>query len=150
MLFRTLQKLTAADLLDLQRLTETWETFVTTWRSDGTAVSLGNGTLTGRKLIYGKTRVNLINLIAGSTTTFGTGNYFWHLSDTTRSSDDVIAGNALAIDASPFTRHHAGASVATSGTEVICTTGSSTVTATSPFTWAVNDKISILVEFEVA
>jgi hypothetical protein len=82
MQFRTLQKLTAADLLDLQRLTETWETYTVAWTSGGTQPVIGNGILEGRKQVVGKWRRNYIRMVAGSTTTFGTGQYFWSLSDT--------------------------------------------------------------------
>lgn len=50
-------------------------TYTPTWTSSGTAVALGNGTLTGHYLKIGKLVFYSISLVAGSTTTFGTGTY---------------------------------------------------------------------------
>jgi len=50
-----------------------WQTYTPVWSTSGTAPAIGNGTITGRYAILGKVIVCHINLIAGSTTTFGTG-----------------------------------------------------------------------------
>lgn len=52
-----------------------WSTWTPTWQSSGTAPVLGNGTLVGRYLKVGRTVKYHINLTAGSTSTYGTGNY---------------------------------------------------------------------------
>jgi hypothetical protein len=52
-----------------------WTAYTPAWTTSGTAPSLGNGTLTGRYMKIGRTVIVHINFIAGSTTTFGTGNY---------------------------------------------------------------------------
>lgn len=149
MIFRTLMKLTAADLIDLQRLTESWEAFTTTWTSDGTPVSQGNALLTGRKLVVGKTVWNYIDLTMGSTTTFGTGNYFFSLSASVRSGA-VALGSIYMVDFSAGT-NRCGVPASFSASLIIgVTSADQTVAATIPHTWAVSDRIAILTQFEVA
>lgn len=147
MLFRTLQKLTAADLLDLQRLTETWETYVVTWSSSGTQPVIGNGTLEGRKQVVGKWRRNYIRLVAGSTTTFGTGQYFWSLSDTS-----IRQGAAPMYILDSGTANRSALGVITSGLSTIfgVSSADADVSATVPQTWAVNDMMICLIDYEVA
>ncbi|WP_230396170.1 hypothetical protein [Streptomyces blattellae] len=54
-------------------------TYSPTWTTTGTAPAIGNGTLTGRHMKVGRMVTVVINLIAGSTTTFGTGNMSFSL-----------------------------------------------------------------------
>ncbi|MFI8297278.1 hypothetical protein ACIGCZ_15195 [Streptomyces nigra] len=56
-----------------------WTAYTPTWTSTGTAPSLGNGTILGRYMKIGRTVICHINMTAGSTTTYGTGNYNWSL-----------------------------------------------------------------------
>lgn len=56
-----------------------WTAYTPTWTSTSTAPALGNGTLTGRYMKIGRTVIGHINLITGSTTTYGTGNYSFSL-----------------------------------------------------------------------
>lgn len=148
MLFRTLQKLTAADLLDLQRLTETWETFTTFWASTGTQPAIGNGVLEGRKQVVGKWRRNYIKMIAGSTTTFGTGTYSWGLSESPRAG--YVMGPMYIEDAGTTGRSALAVATAISTTVQGVTSADAFVTATVPQTWAANDVMACIIEFEVA
>ena len=95
-----------------------WITYTPTWTSSGTAPVIGNGTLSGRYSISGNTVNLVINLIAGSTTTFGTGGQSFslpiqaanqtvsyvghaHLLDTTRwGGQCIVSPNAL--NTAPF------------------------------------------------
>jgi len=54
-----------------------WQGYTPTWTSDGTQPALNNGTLVGRFVRIGKTIHAYIQQAMGSTTTYGTGNYFW-------------------------------------------------------------------------
>lgn len=56
-----------------------WTTFTPTWTASTTNPTIGNGTLSGRYMKIGRTVICEINTIAGSTTTFGSGNYNWLL-----------------------------------------------------------------------
>lgn len=57
----------------------TWASFTPTWTGSGSNPSLGNGTLVGRYSKIGRLVTVHINLIPGSTTTYGSGNYNWAL-----------------------------------------------------------------------
>lgn len=52
-----------------------WRTYTPAWTSTGTQPSVGNGTMTGRYCQVGKRLFVQIKFVAGSTTTFGTGDY---------------------------------------------------------------------------
>lgn len=52
-----------------------WTSYTPTWTSTGTAPALGNGTLVGRYMKVGRTVTAHVNLITGSTSTYGTGAY---------------------------------------------------------------------------
>jgi hypothetical protein len=147
MQFRTLQKLTAADLLDLQRLTETWETYTVAWTSGGTQPVIGNGILEGRKQVVGKWRRNYIRMVAGSTTTFGTGQYFWSLSDTA-----VRQHSAPMYIFDSGTANRSALGVISSGLTTLfgVTSADTDVSATVPQTWANSDMMICQIDYEVA
>ncbi|MFD5384235.1 hypothetical protein ACFWMG_04560 [Streptomyces sp. NPDC127074] len=74
-----------------------WATFTPTWTvSSGTNPSLGNGTLAGRYWRHGSHITGTINLTIGSTTSLGSGNYFWQL-PTNISSSGLIGACAAQI-----------------------------------------------------
>lgn len=54
-----------------------WQTYTPTWSSSATQPSLGNGNITGKYLRSGRECSVHIALIAGSTTTYGTGQYYF-------------------------------------------------------------------------
>lgn len=71
-----------------------WTSFTPTWTSNGTAPALGNGTLTGRSMKFGRTVVCHINLTTGSTTTYGTGDYSWSIPFTSANAGASLVGSA--------------------------------------------------------
>lgn len=95
-----------------------WTTYTPTWTSTGTAPALGNGTLTGRYMKIGRTVIVQINLVAGSTTTFGTGNYSFSLPVTAGTTGLAETGAAQLLGVDRW-----------SGTVII----SSAATTVSPF-----------------
>jgi len=147
MRFTPLQKLTAADLFDLQRLTEPWEPFNPIWTTGGTLPVLGNGTLTGRKLASGKTRWNLIQFTPGSTTTFGTGQYFWSISETARTQ--CVVGSMYIFDNGAANRSALAVLASTLDAIFGVTSADTDVSATVPQTWVNGDLMSTLIQFEV-
>lgn len=60
-----------------------WQTYSPSWGSSGTAPTIGNGSITGRYMIFGKTVTFNIVIQFGSTTNFGTGAYSFGLPFTT-------------------------------------------------------------------
>lgn len=57
-----------------------WTTYTPAWTSDGTAPAIGNGTLAGRYRLLDTSSMQLIiQFVVGSTSTNGTGNYFFSM-----------------------------------------------------------------------
>lgn len=54
-------------------------TWTPTWTASGTAPAIGNGSISGSYIKVGKKVVASVSLLAGSTTTFGTGKWFFSL-----------------------------------------------------------------------
>jgi len=52
-----------------------WTAYTPAWTSSGTAPALGNGTATGHYMRSGKAITVAAEIVSGTTTTFGTGNY---------------------------------------------------------------------------
>lgn len=63
----------------LNNIVGPWTSYTPVWSSTGTAVSLGNGSIWGRYVQFGSTCIALIEMVCGSTTTFGSGTYSWTL-----------------------------------------------------------------------
>jgi len=121
-----------------------WNAYVPVWRSSGTAPAIGNGSLTGRFMQVGKTVFFSIHFVAGSTTTFGTGNYTVTLpvAAVALSARVGVYGNLTDISA---TTSYIAFLYWTNGTTAnLVTNGSggahATVTNIAPFTWANTDE----------
>ncbi len=136
---------------NLQTVGQGWQAFTPTWAATGTAPVIGNGSLIGATQQLGKLTFFRISLIAGTTTTFGTGQYTftgpslsisgvsWRFTGWLR---DLSAAAFYPIDA-------AYAGVATMS---LWTPGSPSVivTATAPVTLANTDQIHITGTYEAA
>ncbi|MEU2062911.1 hypothetical protein [Streptomyces sp. NPDC013455] len=71
-----------------------WTAYTPVWTASTTNPVLGNGTLTGRYMKFGRTVVCHINLTTGSTTTYGSGNYNWTLPFQAANAGASIVGTA--------------------------------------------------------
>lgn len=119
-----------------------WTTHAPTWTTTGTAPAIGNGTLTARyKALDASTYLYYLNLIAGSTTTFGTGTWSFNLPITpVTGRRQILAGHIL----DSGTDNKLAATTMTGGTASIpdiTAEGANVVTNTVPMTWAVNDHL---------
>lgn len=56
---------------------EAWAFYTPIWTASGTQPVIGNGAITGRYTKIGRTVIGVITVLFGSTTTFGTGVYYW-------------------------------------------------------------------------
>ena len=70
-----------------------WTTYTPTWTAS-TNPAIGNGSLLGRYLKIGRMVFVEINVIAGSTTTFGSGSYNWALPFTAANAGVSVVGHA--------------------------------------------------------
>lgn len=59
-----------------------WANYTPSWGATGVAPALGNGTIVGRVARVGKTTFFQVTILAGSTTTFGTGFFLIGVPDT--------------------------------------------------------------------
>lgn len=121
-----------------------YSSYTPTWTGSVTNPAIGNGTLTGRYIIVGRIVFLDIQLIIGSTTTFGSG--FWTFSLPLAAVDTTaqVGGNASVLDNG--TRYwHLIPTLSTTSTILLNMIDSSATTASStvPMTWASTDKASI-------
>lgn len=132
----------------------TYTTYVPAWAAAGVAPALGNGTLTGRYVQIGKYVHGYLTLTAGTTTTFGTGNYNFTLPVAAGASNPVFAliGTAYAVDTGVAS--YAGMPRLLGGlTAVEVVTLASPAanwTQIAPFTFANGDQIIIYFAYEAA
>lgn len=135
-----------------------WVTYTPVWTATSNP-SLGNGTLIGRYSLLGKTCHARINLIAGSTTTFGSGEYKYRLPFTAATLVHIElgwTGSALAIR--PGTSYHpcvvriqsAGADCKVIGPTAADGSSGATWGPSVPFTWANTHQANISVTYEIA
>ncbi len=79
-----------------------WQTYTPTWSASGTQPSVGNGSITGKYTRRGRVIEVHIGLIAGSTTTYGTGQYYFSVPfgviAAVNTTSIVIVGEAWAIN----------------------------------------------------
>lgn len=78
----------------LKALSEAQTSWSPAWTSDTTQPVVNNGTLTGKYLQVGKFVVCSFQLVAGSTTTYGTGNYFMSLPVPATGSAGQVLGDS--------------------------------------------------------
>ena len=128
-----------------------WTSYTPTWAAYGTAVSLGNGSITGAYLQVGKVVIAQLRLVFGSTTTGGSGGWYFTLPVNARviaSSPTGAAGGGYAEDAGvagytvPFFR------IGSTGTNFeIFQSVTAAWTTTSPFTFGNGDFIQVQIMY---
>lgn len=132
-----------------------WTAYTPTWTAVTTNPALGNGSLVGRYMKIGRTVFCNINLVAGSTTTFGSGNYSWSLPAQAASAGMAVIGSGQLINGS---NRYAGYIVVASGVTTTnffvptSTTSSLTdfLTGTRPETLAATAQIRLSFVYEAA
>lgn len=129
-----------------------WTSFTPTWTSSGTPPTIGDGSLLGAYKLIGKTLYIRVYWAAGSTTTFGTGQYFFDLPGGVAAKGGVQQSLAAkGFDFSTGFSYSLAAYVVGGATKIEMTSnGAGVVGATSPITWAVTDSISITGVIEIA
>ena len=138
----------AGILAAIHGVSDAWTAFTPVWASFGTLPVLGNGTLTGKYTRSNKLVAFSIELVPGTTTTFGTGEY-------TFSTPTAIATNStcaafLEHNATGF--RYAGVSTIDSGgsalNRTIFGTGTAGFTGTVPVTLAAADVFRVAGTYE--
>ena len=116
-------------------------TYTPVWTTDGTAPALGNGTLTGRFFRFEKFVFFSVAFTAGSTTTFGTGNFIFS-TPTAVATNNNYGYQCVLLDFGTawITRLVGNGPVSgLSDKFLILQSGGAGVTFNSPFTWANGD-----------
>lgn len=142
----------------LNAISAIWTPYTPTWTSStGAAVSLGNGTLEGEHAMDGGLCHVRISLVAGSTTTFGGGQYRFALPFACASlahSSMAYTGSALALD--PGGAYYPGVSRVLSGDAFVMALSPTAATgatpgewnASRPFSWGNTDNLSICLAYK--
>jgi hypothetical protein len=133
-----------------------WQDFTPVWTTTGTAPSLGNGTLEGKWLHYGKMVIVKFHFAAGSTTTFGTGTWRFSLpiQPVLPSTSYDFAGGEAYLENNGVQGYHAQARFQDVSSvwqvELIDGGTDNLVTNTGPFTWGNDDFWNATLVYEVA
>lgn len=133
---------------------QAWTNYTPTWTCLTTGPVLGNGTLTGKYCQIGQTVHFIIELTAGTTTTFGTGNFQFDLpvvEFALRWGFRGMARDNSAPGSFPLLAERTASNLLTVKCDSL-TAGSQlrSVTNTVPFTWAVSDSLTIHGEYAAA
>lgn len=130
-----------------------WTAFTPTWTAVTTNPAIGNGTLTGAYRQFGKSLWVAFYIEAGSTTTFGSGEWILTLPNSLSS----VAGRKQMLggfieDSSSANRYPIAGVINASATTVsrMASNASTGITATVPFTWAASDYLILEGILEVA
>lgn len=131
--------------------TDAWTTFTPTWTGSVSDPAIGDGTLQAAYILLGKICHYRLDMVAGSTTTFGSGNWSFGLpvgvTAKTGARQTMIA---MAQDIG--TAMNAGLCFLSSGVSsylVGAITGGSLWASNVPHTWANTDIIRVNGTFEV-
>ncbi|TQS29123.1 hypothetical protein [Microbispora sp. KK1-11] len=129
-----------------------WTSYTPTWTGSTSNPSLGNGTITAayKRADTAKTASIRIRLAAGSTTTYGSGQWSFSLPPGLAPvTIQAISGHIL--DASSTNRWACTAYIAAAtGVERIAVDGSLGVSGLIPMTWAVSDQLLLAGTFEIS
>lgn len=125
------------------------------WTSSGTAVSLGNGSIVGRYSIKGQKVKVMVDLAFGSSTTYGTGNYWISLPVNANASEISYnpIGTLVIFDSSDTYKPYLGTANydAADRTKVKFITHLNTVAVgqLSPVTFASSDEIRFFADYQL-
>jgi hypothetical protein len=121
------------------------DTYTPVWTCSGTAPVLGNGSLTGRFYRYDKFVFFSVDFTAGSTTTFGTGN-FQFSTPTAVTASNNYGYPSLVLDTGTawFTRlQGVGPPAGLSDQFLVIDSAGAAVTSTNPMTWTTGDQLIV-------
>ncbi|MFI1287464.1 hypothetical protein ACH4VM_02950 [Streptomyces sp. NPDC020792] len=130
-----------------------WTTYTPAWTGATTNPAIGNGSLTGRYMKVGRTCDVRIEVLMGSTTTYGSGGWSLALPFAAAATDQQI-GIVHAHQSQRIQGAFTIAAGATVGLPFFPTTASPTnlnwVASTVPVTWAAGGRLSVYCRYETA
>lgn len=131
-----------------------WTDYTVAWGSGGTPPAIGNGSKVGRYCLVGKLVMARINLVMGSTTTYGTAG-FWTFSLPFTAATVGVTGNlwpGIVQDLDLGTGYKLGVAQIASGANVVTPIDPATAnfyTFNVPQTWAAGDQLHMQVQYEI-
>lgn len=137
---------TSSTVIDARQLP--LQTYTVSWTASTTDPTIGNGTIVGRYSRRGKVVEVSIRITMGSTTTFGSGNYFFSL-PTTPSTALPQFGSAQILD-SGTNFISAVSRTAVDGTarvQIYVDAGANAITGTAPITLTTSDQIMLTIRY---
>jgi hypothetical protein len=152
-LMRTNSSGTETDIEAASGSTGAWTTYTPTWTAPSVNPAIGNGTLQGAYLIVGKTYHFRINVIMGSTTTFGTGRWDFGLGGSVTSVAVAQTVSCYLFDNSATVARGVAAWVPGSAAVARPVGHDGTIngiSSTVPWTWATSDQVIITGVIEIA
>lgn len=133
-----------------------WTAYTPVWTAGTTNPSIGNGTIEGYYKVIGKTCFVRGNIAMGSTTTFGSGEWYVSMPFTASHADAILMTVTLLDNGSAWynaTMNGARAGFNTKAAMQFVNYNNGTaddVNATHPFTWANSDRFIWNGSFEIA
>lgn len=133
-----------------------WTSDTPAWTASTTNPVIGNGSINGRYLKVGRTVHRVIDLLTGSTTTYGSGTYAFSMPVAAGSAVNQV-GNAQAVGGS--SRYAGNILLSPSASTAACyfpdsglvpVSRLSTMSPTIPFTWAAAFQMRALITYEAA
>jgi hypothetical protein len=147
--------LTGSVTINESRIDTAWTAYTPQWTAASVNPAIGNGTIEGYYKVIGKTCFVRGNIAMGSTTTFGTGEWYVSMPFTASHADAILMTVTLLDNGSAW--YNATMAGARAGfnhkapiqyQNVAGTAGD--VNATGPFTWATSDRFIWNGSYEIA
>jgi hypothetical protein len=147
--------LTGSVTINESRIDTAWTAYTPQWTAASSNPAIGNGTIEGYYKVIGKTCFVRGNIAMGSTTTFGTGEWYVSMPFTASHADAILMTVTLLDNGSNW--YNATMAGARAGfnhkapmqyQNVAGTAGD--VNATGPFTWAASDRFIWNGSYEIA
>jgi hypothetical protein len=147
--------LTGSVTINESRIDNGWTAYTPQWTSDNVNPAIGNGTIEGYYKVIGKTCFVRGNIAMGSTTTFGTGEWYVSMPFTASHADAILMSATLLDNGSAW--YNAILNGARAGFnhksaiqyQVVGGTADS-ITPTGPFTWTTADRFIWNGSYEIA
>jgi hypothetical protein len=132
-----------------------WVSYTPVWTAASVNPAIGNGTMTGQYKVIGKTCFVRGNIVMGSTTTFGTGEWYVSMPFTASNADAILMTANLLDQGSAWYNAvlngaRAGFNYKTAIQYQAVGGTANDVNATQPFTWATSDRFIWNGSYEIA
>jgi hypothetical protein len=138
------------------KYTGDWISYTPTWTASGTAPAIGNGILDGGYRRIGNQIDFWVRMVAGSTSTFGTGSYYLSLPVATTINDGSynFGYQAILLDSgTAWYPNYYGIGTSDGQTAkflILNPATNAAIGTTSPFTWATGDAAIVQGSYRVA